>query len=100
MRRNPMIPPLDHRGALTPEVAFTSIALFNVIKLPLFFFPAVIQVVIEAGVSYRRIKVVGVRRSHGVGFSSLNSIGMAFCQASHLLFSPVHPQTVHPLRGR
>eukprot|EP00667_Euglena_gracilis_P000143 EG_transcript_143 len=43
-------------GALTPEVAFTSIALFNVIKLPLFFFPAVIQVVIEAGVSYRRIK--------------------------------------------
>ena len=43
-------------GVLTPEVAFTSIALFNVIKLPLFFFPAVLQVVIEALISYRRIQ--------------------------------------------
>uniref|UniRef100_A0A7S1NHE9 ATP-dependent transporter ycf16 n=1 Tax=Eutreptiella gymnastica TaxID=73025 RepID=A0A7S1NHE9_9EUGL len=43
-------------GVLTPEVAFSSLALFNVIKLPLFFFPAVLQVVIEANVSYRRVQ--------------------------------------------
>jgi len=43
-------------GKLTAEIAFTSIALFNVIKLPLFFFPAVIQVVMEALISYRRVQ--------------------------------------------
>eukprot|EP00668_Euglena_longa_P015617 GGOE01019733.1.p1 GENE.GGOE01019733.1~~GGOE01019733.1.p1 ORF type:complete len:1708 (+),score=434.21 GGOE01019733.1:758-5125(+) len=43
-------------GVLTPEVVFTSISLFNVIKLPLIFFPAVIQVVVEAAVSTRRIE--------------------------------------------
>ncbi|KAG1670802.1 Multidrug resistance-associated protein 1 [Nymphon striatum] len=46
---------IDKNNVLTPNVAFVSIALFNLIKVPMMLFPAAFSTIVEARVSINRI---------------------------------------------
>ncbi|KAG1674091.1 Multidrug resistance-associated protein 1 [Nymphon striatum] len=46
---------IDKNNVLTPNVAFVSIALFNLIKVPMMLFPVAFSSIVEARVSIKRI---------------------------------------------